>query len=66
MARDLDQLRERHPLWSFGTLWASRASGPDVRRLIATREGIQVHAWTAAELSAAIKREEKANDWPST
>jgi hypothetical protein len=60
---DIDRLRAAHPLWNIGAVWTSAASGPDSRRLTATREGIQVHAWTAAELSAKITAEEAANDW---
>jgi hypothetical protein len=41
---DIEQLREAHPLWRIGSVWASAASGPDSRRLTASRDGIQVHA----------------------
>jgi hypothetical protein len=61
---DINWLRAAHPLWAFGTVWASRASGPDARRLVAIREGVQVHAWTEAELSALIAAEEAARGWP--
>lgn len=61
---DLDQLRQQHPLWAIGSSWASANSGPDQRRLIAAREGIQVHAWEAGELSRKIAAEERANSWP--
>ena len=62
---DVEQLREVHPLWRIGSGWASAASGPDSRRLTASRDGIQVHAWTAEQLSACIAYEEQQNDWPS-
>ena len=39
-------------------------SGPDRRKLTATREGIQLHAWDASELSRKIAAEEMANGWP--
>ena len=39
-------------------------SGPDARRLVAMRDGIQVHAWTAAELSRLISYEEAAQADP--
>src|SRR5436190_21488807 len=42
---DIERLREAHPLWRIGSVWASAASGPDARRLTASRDGIQVHAW---------------------
>ena len=60
---DIARLRAAHPLWSFGAVWASAASGPDASRLVAIREGVQLHAWTEAELSALIAAEEAANDW---
>jgi hypothetical protein len=62
---DLDKLRSEHPLWVFGTVWCSAASGPDARRLVAMREGIQLHAWNAAELSMKIAAEEAVNRWPA-
>ena len=60
---DIDRLQETHPLWRIGSVWASAGSGPDSRRLTASRDGIQVHAWTAEELSASIAYEEERNDW---
>lgn len=57
---DLDKLREQFPGWRFGTVWASAATGPDARRLWATRDGITITAWNAAELSLEIRREERA------
>lgn len=62
---DIDRLRTAHPLWAVAAVWASAASGPDVRLLVATREGTRVQAWTAAELSRLIQAEEAANGWPS-
>jgi hypothetical protein len=62
--RDLDRLRADHPLWVIGSVWVSRASGPDARRLVAAREGVRVGAWTWAELSAKIAAEERAHGWP--
>jgi hypothetical protein len=62
---DIRRLRAAHPLWAFGTVWAGRASGPDARRLVATRMGVQVHAWTEAELSARIGDAERLNGWAS-
>jgi hypothetical protein len=34
-----------------------------VRRLTASRDGIQVHAWTAEQLSACIAYEEEQRGW---
>ena len=63
---DIERLREGHPLWRIGSVWASAASGPDSRRLTASRDGIQVHAWTAERLSACIAYEEEQHGWPSS
>jgi hypothetical protein len=57
---DLDDLRQEFPGWRFGTVWASAASGPDKRRLYATRDGITVTAWNRFELAADIRREENS------
>lgn len=61
---DIGQLQQGHPGWFIGSVWASAGSGPEARRLVATRGGIQVHAWNAAELSRLIDHEEAANTWP--
>ena len=62
---DLDRLREQqHPLWAIGAVWAGASSGPDRRKLTASREGIQLHAWDAAGLSRKIAAEDMANGWP--
>jgi hypothetical protein len=60
---DIDRLRAAHPLWVITTAWTSRASGPDARQIAARREGVEVRAWTEAELSAKIAAEEIANGW---
>jgi hypothetical protein len=60
---DIERLREAHPLWRIGSVWASAGSGPDARRLTAARDGIAVHAWTAEELSECITYEEERNGW---
>lgn len=62
---DIARLQAKHPQWRIGSVWATAASGPDKRRLTATREGIQVHAWTEAALSASIAYEERFNGWSS-
>jgi hypothetical protein len=56
---DLDDLHEEFPEWRFGTVWASAASGPDKRRLWATRDSVTPTAWNRAELAMDIRREEK-------
>ena len=63
---DIERLREVHPLWRIGSVWASAASGPDSRRLTASRDGIQAHAWTAEQLSACISYEEEQHGWPAS
>jgi len=57
---DLTKLRRDHPAWKFGSVWATAASGPDARRLWASRDGILLSAWTAAELARDISREDQA------
>ena len=54
---DLAPLRTEFPTWTFGTVWASAASGPDARRVWAMRDGFLLSAWTAAELAASIRRQ---------
>ena len=55
---DLARLREEHPGWDFGTVWTTANSGPDQRRIWASRDGILLSAWNAAELSRDINREQ--------
>jgi hypothetical protein len=55
---DLAKLRRDFPAWNFGTVWASAASGPDARRLWASRDEVLLTAWTAAELARDIRRED--------
>lgn len=52
---DVQRLRDEFPGWAFGTVWASAASGPEARRLWATKDGFLLSAWTAAELSRRIR-----------
>ena len=54
---DLAVLRQEHPGWNFGTVWTTVNSGPDKRRIWASRNGVMLSAWTAAELIADINRE---------
>jgi hypothetical protein len=56
---DLAKLRKDYPGWNFGSVWASAASGPDARRLWASRDGMLLSAWTAAELARVIRQEDK-------
>src|SRR2546421_2920473 len=70
---DLDELRSEFPGWQFGSVWASAASGPDVRRLFGARATCLITAWTAAELAARVRQEEAderqrqeyAGPWPA-
>jgi len=54
---DVQSLRDQFPDWAFGTVWASAASGPDARRIWASKDGFLLSAWTAAELAAEIRRQ---------
>ncbi len=58
---DLDWLREQFPGWRFGTIWASAATGPDARRIYATRGAVTITAWNAAALAADIRHSEREN-----
>ena len=60
MEDDLTKLRRDHPAWKFGSVWATAASGPDARRLWASRDGVRLSAWTAAELARDIRRADQA------
>ncbi len=60
MTDDLARLREEHPGWNFGTVWTTVNSGPDQRRIWASRNGVLLSAWNAAELSRDIGREQAA------
>ena len=60
---DIDRLIAQHPCWAIIAVWASAATGPDARLLVASREGTRVHARTAVELSALIAAEERAHGW---
>jgi hypothetical protein len=62
-APDIEGLRQSYPLWQIDAAWVTRASGPDARRLTATREGIRVTAWTAAELTRKIADAERTHGW---
>jgi hypothetical protein len=57
----LAKLRQDYPAWNFGSVWATVGSGPDARRLWASRDGVLLSAWTAAELARKIRREEQAS-----
>jgi hypothetical protein len=57
---DIARLRREHPGWTFGTAWATAASGPDRRRVWAMRDRIRLSAWTAQALAAEIRREADA------
>jgi hypothetical protein len=55
---DLEQLRRDWPEFSIGTMWQARASGPDARRYVAAKGPVILSAWNAAELAAAIRKEQ--------
>lgn len=56
---DLDQLRADFPAWRFGTVWATAASGPDARRLWASKGAVLLTNWDAAGLRMSISAEEE-------
>lgn len=61
---DVTALQREHPDWLISTVWASAASGPDARRLMAYRcvdnRRILLTAWTSAELARNIRQEEQS------
>jgi hypothetical protein len=60
---DVAALQREHPGWQITTVWATAASGPDARRLMAYRcvgnRRVLLTAWTSAELARDIRREEE-------
>jgi hypothetical protein len=56
---DLAALCTEFPAWRFGTVWASAASGPDARRLWASKGTVLLTNWDAAGLRASISAEEE-------
>jgi hypothetical protein len=56
---DLDGLRKEFAGsgFAFGSVWASAGTGPDARRLYASRDGVLITSWTAAELRIRIRDE---------
>jgi hypothetical protein len=56
---DLDDLRKEFEGsgFTFGSIWASAAAGPDARRLYANRGGVLITSWTAAELRMRVRDE---------
>jgi hypothetical protein len=54
---DIQALRDQFPGWTFGTVWASAASGPDTRRIWAVQGGLLFSAWTAEELAFDLFRQ---------
>jgi hypothetical protein len=43
--------------FTFGSIWASAAAGPDARRLYASRGSVLITSWTAAELRMRVRDE---------
>lgn len=43
--------------FAFGTVWASAGARPDARRLYASRAGVLITSWTAAELRLRLREE---------
>jgi len=56
---DLAALRTEFPGWRFGTVWATAASGPDARRLWASKWTMLLTDWDAAGLRMSISAEEE-------
>jgi hypothetical protein len=56
---DVQSLREQFPGWTFGTVWASAASGPDARRIWASKDGFLLSAWDGRR----TRRRDQTGDW---
>jgi hypothetical protein len=61
---DIDQLRQRYQLWDISVAWAARAAGPDLRVLVASRNGVRLAGFSAAELARMIEAAEGRYGWP--
>ena len=61
---DIDQLTAGPSEVGYRVGMGQCGQRPDARRLVGMRDGIQVHAWTAAELSRLISHEEAAQANP--
>lgn len=55
---DIAQLRGLFPDWRFGTTWATLNTGPDQRRITASRNGVLIIGSDAYEVAWKIHREE--------
>jgi len=55
---DIAELQDQFPDWVIGSVWASAASKPDIRRLTARKGVILLSAWNKTELAISIRREE--------
>lgn len=64
MTHDPVSLRADYPMWNFGTVWATAATGPDYRTLWASRSGVLLSARTVDGLRASIETAERAEGWP--
>jgi hypothetical protein len=53
-ASDVEQLRAAYPCWQFGVLWITAATGPDIRRLWASRGIVFLSSWSADALAALV------------
>lgn len=52
---DLAQLRHEFPEWTFGVVWVTANSAPDMRRVWASRGAVFLSAWDAINLAADIR-----------
>ena len=53
-SEDLARLREQFPGWTFGSAWVTAGSGPDRRRVWASRGPVFLSAWDARGLAAEV------------
>jgi hypothetical protein len=51
---DVARLAEAFPGWVIGARWVTAGTGPDQRRLHASRNGTTLEAWSAADLERQL------------
>ena len=59
---DLATLAAQFPGWRFGTVWATAATGPDARRLWASKANVLLTNWDVAGLRISISTEEERGE----
>ncbi len=48
------------PGWEIEAKWTAAASGPDGRYVLAHKDDVTIRAWTAGDLAAEMRREDRS------